>query len=115
MIVLAGTREPELVAVPHRIARAIIADPADDRDLEQWAGWGGVSSRTLSRRFVAETGFNFTLWRQRARLMRSLEMLADEVPVQNVALDLGYSTASAFISLFKRAFGATPSAYCRSL
>jgi AraC-like DNA-binding protein len=98
-----------------RIAQAIIADPADERDLEQWAVWGGVGSRTLSRRFVAETGFNFTNWRQRARLMRSLEMLADEVPVQNVALDLGYSTASAFISLFKRTFGETPSAYRRSL
>lgn len=98
-----------------RIAQAIIADPADERDLEEWASWGAVSSRTLSRRFVAETGFNFTIWRQRARLMRSLEMLADEVPVQNVALDLGYSTASAFISLFKRTFGETPSAYRRYL
>lgn len=98
-----------------RIAQAIIADPADERDLERWASWGAVSSRTLSRRFVAETGFNFTVWRQRARLMRSLEMLADEMPVQNVALDLGYATASAFISLFKRTFGETPSAYRRYL
>jgi AraC-like DNA-binding protein len=98
-----------------RIAQAIIADPADARDLDLWASWGAVSSRTLSRRFVAETGFNFTAWRQRARLMRSLEMLADDVPVQAVALDLGYSTASAFISQFKRSFGETPAAYRRHL
>jgi AraC-like DNA-binding protein len=98
-----------------RIAQAIIADPTDERDLEQWASWAALSSRTLSRRFVIETGFNFTAWRQRARLMRSLEMLAEDRPVQAVALDLGYSTASAFITLFKRTFGETPSTYRRYL
>src|SRR5258708_29298891 len=43
-----------------RIARALIADPADARDLDAWARWAAVSSRTLSRRFVSETGFSFT-------------------------------------------------------
>ncbi|MBJ2143602.1 helix-turn-helix transcriptional regulator [Delftia acidovorans] len=94
-----------------RIARALIADPADARDLEAWARWAAVSSRTLSRRFVSETGFSFTAWRQRARLMRSLEMLAAGAPVTNIALDLGYATASAFIGLFRRTFGETPAAY----
>ncbi len=98
-----------------RIARALIADPADDRDLERWADWAAVSSRTLSRRFVSETGFHFTAWRQRARLMRSLEMLAAGLPVTTVALDLGYSTASAFIALFRRSFGETPAAYRQRL
>lgn len=94
-----------------RIARALIEDPADPRDLDAWAAFGAVSARTLSRRFVSETGFSFTVWRQRARLMRSLEMLAAGAPVTTVALDLGYSTASAFIALFRRTFGETPAAY----
>ncbi|MDM0091388.1 MULTISPECIES: helix-turn-helix transcriptional regulator [unclassified Variovorax] len=94
-----------------RIAKALIADPADARDLEAWAAWAAVSSRTLSRRFVAETGFNFTAWRQRARMMRSLEMLAAGMPVTAIALDLGYATASAFIGLFRRTFGETPAVY----
>jgi AraC-like DNA-binding protein len=94
-----------------KIAQALIKDPADDRDLEGWAAWAAIGARTLSRRFVAETGFNFTAWRQRARLMRSLEMLAEGMPVQAVAFDLGYSSASAFISLFKRTFGQTPATY----
>ena len=47
--------------------------------------------------------------------MRSLEMLAADVPVTTVALDLGDSTASAFISLFRRTFGETPSAYRQRL
>ncbi|WLE62695.1 helix-turn-helix transcriptional regulator [Burkholderia plantarii] len=100
-------RDPRL----HRIARALIANPADNRDLKRWATWASVSSRTLSRRFVAETGFNFTAWRQRARLMRSLEMLAAGMPVTAIALDLGYSTASAYITLFRRTFAETPAAY----
>lgn len=94
-----------------RIARALIADPADGRDLVQWAAWAALSSRTLSRRFVAETGFSFTAWRQRARMLRALEMLAAGMPVGTVALDLGYATASAFIGLFRRSFGQTPAAY----
>jgi AraC-like DNA-binding protein len=98
-----------------RIGAALIANPADARDLEQWAGTVAMSSRTLSRRFVAETGFTFTAWRQRARLMRSLEMLAGDVPVNTIALELGYSTASVFISLFRRTFGKTPAVYRQGL
>ncbi|QNK66639.1 AraC family transcriptional regulator [Variovorax sp. PAMC26660] len=104
---LPSPRDPRL----QKIAKALLADPANDRDLESWALWASMSSRTLSRRFVAETGFNFTAWRQRARLMRSLEMLAAGTPVTAIALDLGYSTASAFIGLFRRMFGETPAAY----
>lgn len=108
---LAFPKDPRLAP----IAQALIEDPADERDLEQWAQWGAVSSRTLSRRFAAETGFSFSAWRQRARLMRSLEMLAAGVAVNTIALDLGYSTASAFIATFRRTFGETPAAYRQRL
>lgn len=94
-----------------RIADALLADPADRRSLEEWAHWAAISDRSLSRRFVAETGFTFTAWRQRARLMRALEMLAEDVPVTHIALDLGYSTPSTFIGLFRRTFGVTPAVY----
>ncbi len=94
-----------------RIARALIDDPADERDLKQWASWGAISPRTLSRRFVVETGFNFTTWRQRVRLMRALELLAAGKQVTSIAVELGYSTSTAFINLFRRNFGATPGVY----
>ncbi len=94
-----------------RIARALLEDPADRRGLEAWASWAGVTPRTLSRRFVAETSLTFTAWIQRARLIRGLEMLATGAAVTTVALDLGYSSVSAFIALFKREFGATPTVY----
>lgn len=94
-----------------RIARAILADPSTERSLEEWAAWAATSARSLSRHFVLETGFTFTAWRQRARLLRALEMLADGAAVTAIALELGYSTPSTFIGLFKRTFGATPAAY----
>jgi len=79
--------------------------------VDEWAAWAGISERTLSRRFVLETGFTYTAWRQRARLMRALELLAEGEAVTTVALDLGYDSVSAFIALFKRTLGVTPSAY----
>lgn len=94
-----------------RIAHALVDDPADGRSLEDWARWAAIGARSLSRHFVTETGFTFTAWRQRARLMRALELLADDVPVTRIALDLGYSTPSTFIALFRRTFGVTPAAY----
>lgn len=94
-----------------RIARALLRDPGDRRSMGAWAAWAGVSERTLSRRFVVETGHSYTVWRQRARLMRALERLAEGAPVTTVSFDLGYDSVSAFIALFKRMLGVTPSAY----
>jgi AraC-like DNA-binding protein len=94
-----------------RIAGALVDDPADARTLEEWADWAHAAPRTVSRRFVAETGLTFTVWRQRARLMRALELLAAGEAVTAVAFELGYDSASAFIALFRRTFGTTPGRY----
>nr|WP_226093502.1 AraC family transcriptional regulator [Dickeya oryzae]MCA6992346.1 AraC family transcriptional regulator [Dickeya oryzae] len=94
-----------------KIARALSEQPDDDRNMEEWADWAGISSRTLTRRFHAETGFSFSEWRQRVRLLRALELLAAGKPVTAVALGLGYDNVSAFIALFRRVFGTTPGRY----
>lgn len=99
-------KDPRLV----RIAQALIAEPSNERLLSEWADWGAVSSRTLSRRFSVETGFAFAAWRQRVRLLKSLDMLASGAPVTSIALELGYSP-SAFIALFRRTFGDSPHAF----
>ncbi|WP_419900353.1 AraC family transcriptional regulator [Roseomonas sp. USHLN139] len=94
-----------------RIAQALAADPAARQRMEDWAAWAGIAPRSLSRRFVQETGFSFTEWVQRLRLLRALERLAEGASVTSVALDLGYSNVSFFITLFRRSFGRTPHAY----
>ncbi len=97
------------------IARALQQQPASGRTLAQWARWAGISPRTLSRRFVQETGMSFAQWRQWARLTRALEWLATGRAVKDVALSLGYTSVSAFIQAFRRTLGVTPAAYFRRL
>ena len=43
------------------IARALLNDPASLRSQCDWAAWAGLSPRTLSRRFLQETGISFAL------------------------------------------------------
>ncbi len=100
-------REPRLQTV----AKAVLAELADARGAEDWSRQIGMSSRTFQRHFAAETGLGFTAWRQRARLLRALEMLANGQPVTTIALDLGYQNVGAFIDMFRRHFGTTPSRY----
>ena len=100
-------RDPRLL----RIARELADHPEDKRSLDEWAAWAAVTPRTLTRKFVAETGCSFGAWRQRARLMRALEMLAAGTPVTAIALDLGYQNISAFIAMFRRSFGVTPTRF----
>lgn len=94
-----------------RLAQALIANPADQRDLGEWAIEVGASKRTLTRLFPAQTGMSFRSWRQQRRLLRALELLALGDNVTTVALELGYENTSAFISMFRRCLGATPARY----
>jgi AraC-like DNA-binding protein len=96
-----------------KIAQGLLAEPAEERSLDDWARLANISPRTLNRRFPMETGYSLGAWRQRARLLRGLELLAEGRSVTTVALELGYCNISAFIALFKRAFGVTPTQYMR--
>jgi AraC-like DNA-binding protein len=92
-----------------RVADALAADPADNRDAAAWARVVGASERTLSRLFVAETGVGFGRWRTRLRVRTALELLAAGTPVAVAGRHVGYRTASAFIAAFRRELGVTPS------
>ncbi|MGE0387296.1 MAG: helix-turn-helix domain-containing protein [Gammaproteobacteria bacterium] len=94
-----------------KIARQIDAEPGDTRTLADWALNAGASERTLARRFVADTGMPFARWRQQVRLLKALQLLASGSPVTRVAADLGYESTSAFIAMFRKSLGSTPSRY----
>jgi len=83
----------------------------DTSTLADWAERLGVDVKTIQRRFSAETGMTFGQWRQQARLLRALELLAGGEKVVDVALQLGYDSPSAFATMFKRQFGLTPSQF----
>lgn len=94
-----------------RIYRALLANPADHRTMEEWAARAGISSRTLARLSCAEFGLPFSHWRQHIRVLASLPLLAAGQSVTAVALDLGYETPGAFTAMFRRLMGKTPSRY----
>ncbi|WP_457861567.1 AraC family transcriptional regulator [Pseudomonas aeruginosa] len=94
-----------------RIAEALLANPGDPRPAAEWARWAGLSSRSLSRLFGAETGMSFAQWRQLARLHAAVERLAAGQAVGEVAWSLGYESPSSFASAFRTVFGETPSGY----
>ncbi|WP_190108747.1 helix-turn-helix transcriptional regulator [Streptomyces cinnamoneus] len=88
-------------------------DPADPRTLAALGNHVGAGERTLSRLFRRELGMTFPQWRTQLRLYHALRMLADDEPVTAVAHRCGWSSASAFIDVFRRAFGCTPGAHSR--
>lgn len=94
-----------------RIAAAIMRDPTDNRPLAELADAAGLSRRTATRRFAAETGLSFSAWRQRLRMLRAMEWLAEGTSVTETALNLGYDSPSAFTAMFRRSFGVGPSEY----
>jgi AraC-like DNA-binding protein len=107
---------PSEIAMPRdrrllRVCRALIDDPADQRNIDDWANVAGMGRRTFTRLFKDETGAGFAAWRQQVRLMAALSRLALGQPITTVAFDVGYESASAFTAMFHRAFGQPPSAY----
>jgi AraC-like DNA-binding protein len=100
-------RQPRL----QTMAAAIADDPADDTDLDGWALRLGLSRRSISRHFRAETGMSLVEWRQIARLQKGVEWLAAGQSVTTVAMELGYDSVSSFIALFRRILGTTPAQF----
>ena len=97
-----------------KIFIGLTENPADNCTLEDWGKTIGATSRTLARLFRSETGMSFTQWRQRVIILEGLRRLAREEPVATVALDLSYDSPSAFIAMFRKALGRTPSQYFKA-
>jgi len=89
----------------------ILADLSARRPCEVDANNMKTSTRTLYRRFLHETGITFARWKQQARLLESIRRLAEGMPVTTVAMDLGYESASAFSTMFRRSLGIAPRAF----
>ncbi len=96
-----------------RVCQALAEDPGDTSTASVWADSLAMTPKTFHRQFQRHTGITFGRWRQQARLLLSLECLAQGIPIVQVALQHGYSSQSAFAAVFKRQFGMPPSAFYR--
>ncbi len=96
-----------------RVCNAIIADPSDPRDIDDWAALAAMGRRTFTRTFKQETGMGLAVWRQQVRLMEALSLLAAGASITQVTYDVGYDSPSGFAAMFRRAFGVPPSQYLK--
>jgi AraC-like DNA-binding protein len=97
------------------IAEALTTTPSDRSTLADWARRVAMSERSLARLMVRETGLTFGRWRQQLHLVVALRDLATGTKVQHVAANLGYESVNAFILMFHKAIGSTPSRYLRGI
>ncbi|MFJ2178502.1 helix-turn-helix domain-containing protein [Streptomyces sp. NPDC087851] len=80
--------------------------------LEDWAREAAMSVRTLSRRFLQETGATPMRWpaEQRLQHARLLPERTDE-PVDRIAAAAGFGTGTAMRQHFREALGVSPRTY----
>jgi AraC-like DNA-binding protein len=97
-----------------RVVEALFANPGDQRTLEELCKDCGASKRTVQRLFLEETKMTFAKWRQQLRLLHGLQLLAAGEKVTAAALEAGYNSTSAFISMFRKQLGTTPTRYLES-
>jgi AraC-like DNA-binding protein len=105
------------LAVDNRLRRVmdlLIAEPAENRGISELGALCGASGRTLARLFRKETGMTFVEWRKQLRLMEAIDRISQGQSTTQVAFDLGYGSASAFIAMFRRTLGEPPSRYLKS-
>jgi AraC-like DNA-binding protein/quercetin dioxygenase-like cupin family protein len=77
--------------------------------MEQAARAAGISQRTLSRLF-SETGTTFSDYLNYQRIIRALELMADDtMALKEVAYATGFSTPANFNRAFKQVMGVPPS------
>jgi AraC-like DNA-binding protein len=94
-----------------RLCERVLNDLSARRACPTQAAELSISTRTLYRRFLKETGITFARWQQQARLLDAIRRLAGGAAVTATALDLGYESTSAFSAMFRRSLGQAPRAF----
>jgi AraC-like DNA-binding protein len=93
------------------LVEAMIEDPSSKDPAHIWAARFGLGERTMSRLFIHDIGMSWGDWKRQLLVTMALQRMANGSSVQNVALSLGYESASSFIAMFKRTLGKPPGQY----
>jgi len=91
-----------------RAAVALVESNGWHLSLPDLADAAAISERSFSRRFSAEAGMSFRAWRQRARLIASLDLLAADHSVKAIAHKMQFQSPAAYSTAFSELFGRPP-------
>lgn len=108
--------QPLNLPMPKHVALAefcdgIRNDLTRELSIEQAARTLHMSRATFMRLFQRETGLSFGRWRQQARMLKALTLLAEGRGILAVSLECGYDSPSAFSAMFRRSLGRSPRDY----
>lgn len=90
---------------------ALQAEPGDNRSLAQWAQQVPRHRANPGPALPARTGHDLRRMAPAPALPRGHRGAGSRQGIQQIAFDLGYSSPSAFISMFRRLAGTTPEQY----
>ena len=99
--------EPRLAV----LCRDVLAAPSMALSLDEAASQAGLSRRSFTRLFREQLGTSFVAWREQACLIEAVARLNRGESVTRVAYELGYSSPTAFSTMFKRVMGVSPQRY----
>ena len=98
-----------------KVRRHLLANLDEEYDLTALAAANNVSTRTMLRRFRAETGETPLDFLQAARVSRAKQLLeATELSIEQIARAVSYQDTGTFRRLFTGAVGMSPSDYRRT-
>lgn len=97
-------RDPRI----RKLVDSVLQNPAGEHSLEQWAHMLNVSTRTITRAFLADVAMSFAQWRRLVRIRAACGLLAEGKSVTTVGRRVGYGTTSAFVAAFRKVVGCTP-------
>lgn len=106
---LPGTREEDPIALAKRYVEEHL-----DRNisLSAVADKLYLSPTYFSRLFKQRTGFTFSAWLAQRRILRAQRYLDEtNLPIADIATQVGYQEANSFTRLFKQATGLSPTEY----
>ena len=111
-LTLSGARTTQGV---HRARELLHAQFDASLSLDELAHAAGSDKFALLRAFSHELGMTPHAYQVQLRMARACRLIAQDVPLADVALAVGYSEQSALHRPFKRRVGVTPGAYARAL
>ncbi len=98
-----------------KMCNQLYEQPGGKQTTQMLAEHLAMSKRTLERKFHRETGMTIQAWSLRLRFLKAIELLTAGHSITNIALDLGYSSPSPFIYMFRNISGMSPREYIGNL